>query len=305
MLIFMRADFRIDEICRSKGITLKQLAESINIHPVSFTRTLSNKGNPTYETLSKIASCLEVNVSDLFQSNKPSIELNKWEHYNYQDVITFRKLHGKYGAFSNMFTEYEIELFGIQFVASEILYMIAGFTDISIQKELLKVKNPTTAKRKFRNGDYGRIHWCKGWNQFNIDWMKFCIMQKYNQNPEFVNSLNSTKGKMILEDSTMQTGTTSFYWGAKDISKKRMINEKRKYLKENTSLSSKQIDKQIEEIYPDVVGDGYYQGVNTMGKLLTLLRDNNGILHYTLPDDIYIQGNHIKEAVSKVPSLRA
>jgi hypothetical protein len=30
-----------------------------------------------------------------------------------------------------------------------------------------------------------------------------------------------------------------------------------------------------------------------MGKLLTMLRDNGGILHCDLPDDIYILGNKV------------
>lgn len=288
----MRAEFRIDEICRQKDITLKQLAKGVNIHPVSLTQALSNKGNPTYETLHKIASYLEVNTSDLFTISKSVIELNKWEIFDCKNVITFRKLDQKYGAFSNMSRDYGIELFGIQFVASEILYMIAGFIDESIQKELLKENNPTKAKRTFRNGDYSRKHWRKDWNQFNIDWMKFCIMQKYNQNPEWVELLNSTKGKMILEDSTMQTGSTSSFWGAKDVLKSKMVREKRNELKQDKSLSKEEIEEQIENLYPNI-GDGYFQGVNNMGKLLTLLREENGILDYSLPNDIYILGNKV------------
>ena len=288
----MRNEFRIAEICKQKGITLKKLAESVNIHPVSLTQALGNNGNPTFETLHKISSYLQVDISDLFRQKQPIIELNKWEIYNSQNVITFRKLDQEYGEFSNMSTQYGIELFDIQFIASEILYMIAGFTDISVQKELLKENNPTKAKRIFRNGDYGRKCWRKDWNKFNIDWMKFCIMQKYNQNPKWVNLLNSTKGKMILEDSTMQTGSTSSFWGAKDYLKSKMVREKRSELKQSKILSNEQIEEQIENLYPNI-GDGYFQGVNNMGKLLTLLRDNNGVLDYTLPNDIYILGNKI------------
>lgn len=63
----MRKEFRIGELCKKKGITLKQLAEGLNIHPVSFTQALSDKGNPTFETLSKIASFLQVGLSELFR----------------------------------------------------------------------------------------------------------------------------------------------------------------------------------------------------------------------------------------------
>jgi len=287
----MRKEFRIDEICKQKRVTLKQVAEAINIHPVSFTQALSDKGNPTFDTLSKIASFLRVDLSELFRTSTPTIELNKWELYDSQDVVTFRKLNGEYGAFSNMSKQYGIELFNIQFVASEILYMIVGFKDKAIQQELLKENNPTKAKRIFRHGDYLKKHWRKDWNNFNIEWMKFCIIQKYRQNPQWVELLNSTKGKMILEDSTMQTGVSSSFWGAKDFLKRTNLSNKRNSLK-SEKLSKELIEIELDKIYP-TVGDGYFQGVNNMGKLLTMLRDSNGVLSYSLPDDIYILGNKI------------
>lgn len=287
----MREEFRINELCKKKGITLKQLAEGVNIHPVSFTQALSDKGNPTFDTLSKIASFLKVDLSELFRQPIPAIELNKWEMYNSQDVVSFRKLDGEYGSFSNMSKQYGIELFDIHFIASEILYMIAGFKDKTIQQELLKENNPTKAKRIFRHGDYLKKYWRKDWNNFNIEWMKFCIVQKYAQNSEWVNLLNSTKGKIILEDSTMQTSVSSSFWGAKDICKRTILSSERSLLK-SKNIPKEQIDIELERIYP-TVGDGYFQGVNAMGKLLTMLRDNNGVLSYSLPDDIYILGNRI------------
>lgn len=60
----MRKEFRIGELYKKKGITLKQLAEGLNIHPVSFTQALSDKGNPTFETLSKIASFYKLVYQD-------------------------------------------------------------------------------------------------------------------------------------------------------------------------------------------------------------------------------------------------
>lgn len=288
----MRDEFRIGEICKKKGLTLKQLAEGVNIHPVSFTQALSDKGNPTFETLSKIASFLQVDLFELFRPSTPIIELHKWDIYDSHNVVTFRKLDGEYGAFSNMSKQFGIELFGIQFVASEMLYMIAGFKDKSIQEELLKENNPTKAKRIFRHGVYLKKHWRKDWSSFNLEWMKFCLVQKYVQNPKWVDLLNSTKDKIIIEDSTMQNGISSSYWGAKDLLKRHIISEKRSSLKAK-KVSKEEIDFELDKIY-STVGDGYFQGVNNMGKLLTLLRDNNGKLNYTLPNDIHILGNKIK-----------
>jgi hypothetical protein len=118
-------------------------------------------------------------------------------------------------------------------------------------------------------------------------------MLKYRQNPQWVALLNSTKGKMILEDSSMQTSTTSEFWGAKDTLKAKMVREERRRLKKLGNMSKAQIDRKMYELYPTIVGNGYYEGCNTMGKLLTMLRDNGGILPCNLPDDIYILGNKV------------
>lgn len=287
----MRKEFQINELCKKKGISLKQLAEGVNIHPVSLTQALGYRGNPTFETLSKIASFLQVDLSELFRPLTSTIELNKWEIYDSKNIVTFRKLDSEYGSFSNMSKQYGIELFGIQFIASEILYMIAGFKDKAIQEELLRENNPTKAKRIFRHGNYLKKHWRKDWNNFNLEWMKFCLVQKYAQNPEWIELLNSTNGKIIIEDSTMQNGVSSSYWGAKDLLRRNIISEKRSFLK-SKGLSKEEIDIELDKIYT-TVGDGYFQGVNNMGKLLTILRDNNGEIDYTLPNDIYILGHKI------------
>ena len=58
-------DLRIKEICNSKNITMKQLADNLGIAATSLSRSLNN--NPTLETLEKIAVALNVSVSELFE----------------------------------------------------------------------------------------------------------------------------------------------------------------------------------------------------------------------------------------------
>ena len=78
--------------------------------------------------------------------------------------------------------------------------------------------------------------------------MKFCLAQKYAQNPEWVDLLNSTKDKIIIEDSTMQSGISSSYWGAKDLLKRHIISEKRSSLKAK-KISKEEIDFELNRIY--------------------------------------------------------
>jgi transcriptional regulator with XRE-family HTH domain len=62
---------RIKEIIKAKGITAKELAAKIGISEGAL--SLAINGNPTVETLEKIASALGVPVSDLFAAPKEGV----------------------------------------------------------------------------------------------------------------------------------------------------------------------------------------------------------------------------------------
>lgn len=55
---------RIKEICKKKGVLLKDLAAQLDVSEVALRKQI--KGNPTIGTLEKIASALGVEVSELF-----------------------------------------------------------------------------------------------------------------------------------------------------------------------------------------------------------------------------------------------
>lgn len=64
---------RIKELLKEKGITISNLAEQIGTTQTSLSRALGDNGNPTYETLNKIANVLNVGMSELFKSSGLSI----------------------------------------------------------------------------------------------------------------------------------------------------------------------------------------------------------------------------------------
>lgn len=64
---------RVKELCRQKGIQLKDLALKMKIAPESLSRAIN--GNPQLSTISSIASSLEIPISELF-AVKESIPLN-------------------------------------------------------------------------------------------------------------------------------------------------------------------------------------------------------------------------------------
>ena len=67
-IISMRT--RIKELCREKGMTISAIAEQIGTTQTSLSRALGDNGNPTLETLEKIATALGVNISELFDQPK-------------------------------------------------------------------------------------------------------------------------------------------------------------------------------------------------------------------------------------------
>lgn len=63
----------IKDVIKEKGYTVTSLAKKIGMTQVSLSRIIN--GNPTVETLEKIASALEVEVRDLFSlKENPNID---------------------------------------------------------------------------------------------------------------------------------------------------------------------------------------------------------------------------------------
>lgn len=58
---------RVKELCRQRGMQLKDLAQKMNIAPESLSRAIN--GNPQLSTLTSIAVNLDVAMADLFPNN--------------------------------------------------------------------------------------------------------------------------------------------------------------------------------------------------------------------------------------------
>ncbi|WP_462347917.1 helix-turn-helix domain-containing protein [Butyricimonas faecihominis] len=71
-------DLRIKEICKEKNLTISMLAERMQIKQESLSRAIN--GNPTMETLQKIATALNVQVWELFTATTTG-EINGFVEY--------------------------------------------------------------------------------------------------------------------------------------------------------------------------------------------------------------------------------
>lgn len=61
---------RIKDVIKEKGLTITELAEKMGINRVNLSNMIN--GNPTVETLNKIAGALEVPITDLFEQSGKS-----------------------------------------------------------------------------------------------------------------------------------------------------------------------------------------------------------------------------------------
>ena len=61
----------VKEICKKKGLTIQDLADKMEMKRESLSRAIN--GNPTLETLSKIADALSVDISELFTPSSGGI----------------------------------------------------------------------------------------------------------------------------------------------------------------------------------------------------------------------------------------
>ena len=64
-------ELRIKAIIKQKGFTMQEFADKLGIARVNLTKTIN--GNPTIETLTKIADALNVSFIELFEPSATDI----------------------------------------------------------------------------------------------------------------------------------------------------------------------------------------------------------------------------------------
>ena len=73
-------------LCRKQGITMRQLAEKMQIAPESLSRAIN--GNPQLSTIQSIASNLNVEVADLFNNSLDQNDLTAIVVFREKTLVT-------------------------------------------------------------------------------------------------------------------------------------------------------------------------------------------------------------------------
>ncbi len=221
-----------------------------------------------------------------------SIVLDRVETYDASTVncYAFRRgtdsIDGHALAIGNMVSGYPFDIQGNTFYNSECAYIAGMFSNDSdshhdLQEALQIETNGFMAKKKIRrfNEDAKRADW----EEFNIQWMFYCVWCKVVSNVAFRKMLlDIPSDAVIIEDSTFQNGATAAIWGTKNKVQRQLAREYKKKL-EADGLSKAAIKKACDE---KRLGEwrkqGVFEGKNLMGKILMLCRD--AAMRGTTPD---------------------
>lgn len=86
-------NLRVKDLCKQQGITLSDLADRMNMKRESLSRAIN--GNPTLESLEKIAKALEVDITELFtvaNDELYGIIIYKGEHYRIDSLNSLKAI---------------------------------------------------------------------------------------------------------------------------------------------------------------------------------------------------------------------
>lgn len=223
------------------------------------------------------------------QSKQPiditSIDLFKQEQYDTSKIYTwsFRKSDDEkediINDLGNMCKGYPFNVCGELFLNSESAYISGLFSQntskaIEIQRELQKSDNGYEAKKSIRR-KYEQVGLSRAdWNSYNVQWMLFVVWQKITQNKEFAEKLKKIPPyAMIIENSSFQKTETATFWGMKNEAIKEAIPlfETASEI-ESFTKNKKNMDKAKMEARNSVNHIGIWEGVNCMGKILTICK---------------------------------
>lgn len=233
-----------------------------------------------------------MNNSNFISTLSDSIVLDRIEAYDASKLncYAFRRgtdtIEGHTLEVGNMMSGFPFEIEGFKFHNSECAYIAGMFSDASdnhvqFQQLLQNEKNGFIAKRTIRRiFSYAQR---ADWEEFNIQWMLYCVWCKTVDNADFRNLLLSLPSNAVLiEDCTYRNSLTSTIWGSRNQMHKALYKKYRAELREK-GLNKAAIKAACDEKrLGEWRNQGVFEGKNLMGKILMLCRD--AVMNSTIPD---------------------
>lgn len=221
-----------------------------------------------------------------------SIILDRVEAYDASTLncYAFRRgtdsVEGHSLALGNMVSGFPFDIEGVTFQNSECAYIAGMFSDDAdnhheLQEALQVEINGFMAKKKIRRFNENKKR--ADWEEFNVQWMLYCVWCKVVGNADFREMLLAIPSDAtIIEDSTFQNGATAAVWGTKNVTQRRLITDYKKQLEADGNSKATIKRACDEKRLGEWRKQGVFKGKNLMGKILMLCRD--AVLHNTTPD---------------------
>lgn len=164
------------------------------------------------------------------------------------------------------------------FSNSEALYICGMFSDNTsehneVQKALIADKSGYSAKKNVRGKNESKKR--ADWGEFNVEWMKWVILQKVQGSTPFRGLLlKIPSNAIILENSTFQQkkeNDTSAFWGARNEELKASTKTVENYIDFTHPYEKKAITDRLKmKVRNELQYIGKYVGVNCMGGILKM-----------------------------------
>lgn len=164
------------------------------------------------------------------------------------------------------------------FSNSEALYICGMFSDNTaehneVQKALIADKSGYSAKKNVRGKNESKKR--ADWGEFNVEWMKWVILQKVQGSAAFRDLLlKIPSNAIILENSTFQQkkeNNTSAFWGARNEELKASTKTVENYIDFTHPYEKKAITDRLKmKVRNELQYIGKYVGVNCMGGILKM-----------------------------------
>lgn len=164
------------------------------------------------------------------------------------------------------------------FSNSEALYICGMFSHNTaehneIQKALFEEKSGYRAKKNVRRKNENKKR--ADWNDFNVEWMKWVILQKVQGSAAFRDLLlKIPSNAIIVENSTFQhkkENDTSAFWGARNGELKSATRIVENYIDYTHPYEKKAVtDRMKMKVRNELQYIGKYVGVNCMGGILKM-----------------------------------
>ena len=120
----------------------------------------------------------------------------------------------------NMVHGFGFDLQGIHFNNSECAYIAGAFSDgtdahLAIQRRLVACDNGFAAKKQIRKPHESEKR--ADWEEFNVQWMLYCVWQKCKGNEDFRKLLLQIHQDVVLvENTTTDKWNSAEIWGCKN-----------------------------------------------------------------------------------------